>query len=87
MRRFVCLSAKNSGTGRAIVFKVALGHPANRFGHKKFGVVVIIIIIIIYSFIKNSTISVEKMHTRTGQKGTNALTTALIDKGRHNICP
>jgi len=31
---------------------------------------VIIIIIIIYSFIENSTISLDKMHTRTGQKGT-----------------
>jgi len=29
-----------------------------------------IIIIFIYSFIKNSTISVYKMHTRTGQNGT-----------------
>jgi len=29
----------------------------------------IIIIIIIYSFIKNSTISLDEMHTRTGQKG------------------
>jgi len=30
-----------------------------------------IIIITIYSFIKNSTLSIDKMHTITGQKGTN----------------
>jgi len=38
------------------------------FPHAARGRIIIIIIIIIYSFIKNSTISVYKMHTKTGQK-------------------
>jgi len=44
----------------------------------------IIIVIIIYSFIKNSTTSLDKMHREQDRKAQSALTTALMDKERHD---